>query len=82
MVRTQIQLTEEQARQAKRHAADEGISLAEYIRRALDARMESRLRPSREELRQRALEAIGSFASDATDVSERHDDYLAEAYSQ
>ncbi|MGH2555074.1 MAG: ribbon-helix-helix protein, CopG family, partial [Actinomycetota bacterium] len=32
MIRTQVQLTEEQARQLKRVAAERGVSLAEIIR--------------------------------------------------
>ena len=36
MVRTQIQLTEEQARRLKALAAEQGVSMAELIRRSVD----------------------------------------------
>ena len=36
MVRTQVQLTEVQARRLRRRSREEGISLAEAIRRAVD----------------------------------------------
>ena len=39
MVRTQIQLTERQARELKRMAAKEGVSMAEVIRNAVDAKI-------------------------------------------
>jgi len=38
MVRTQVQLTEEQAAAVRRMAADEGVSMAEVIRQAVEAR--------------------------------------------
>lgn len=43
VIRTQIQLTQEQARLAKQPAAERGVSMAEFIRGALDGA----LRPSR-----------------------------------
>jgi plasmid stability protein len=82
MVRTQIQLTEKQSRALKERAAQHGISVAEYVRRAVDKVLEQETTPDREELMRRSLAAIGRFKSDKTDVSVRHDDYLAEAYSQ
>ncbi len=36
MVRTQIQLTEQQARRLRRHARERGVSLAEIIRRCVE----------------------------------------------
>ncbi|MCE5322099.1 ribbon-helix-helix domain-containing protein [bacterium] len=79
MVRTQIQLTENQAEQAKRAAAQMGISMAEYIRHALDTSLKQQLAL---EARQRALNVIGCVKSDTGDLSVNHDRYLEEAYSE
>jgi hypothetical protein len=80
MVRTQIQLTEEQSRRLKEIAAAEGVSVAEIIRRSVDRYVGTSLRPSLDELRDRARSIAGQFTSDQTDVSSNHDKYLAEAY--
>ena len=81
MVRTQIQLTERQARELKRMAAREGVSMAEIIRRAVDAKIREGAReiPWEERVR-RARSAMGKFHSGLKDVARRHDHYLAEAY--
>ena len=83
MVRTQIQLTERQARELKRIAAKEGISMAEVIRRAVDAKIRGGAGevPWEEQVR-RAQAAMGKFRSGLKDVAERHDDYLAEEYGK
>ena len=83
MVRTQIQLTERQARELRRIAAKEGVSMAEIIRRAVDAKIRggSGEVPWQERVR-RAQAAMGKFRSGLKDVAERHDDYLAEEYGK
>lgn len=80
MVRTQIQLTEEQARRLKRAAAERGVSLAEIIRHAVDEELRRTSGPDREEIKRRALAIAGMFDSGTPDLVEKHDDYLAEAY--
>jgi predicted Ser/Thr protein kinase len=82
MVRTQIQLTEQQARAVKAIAAAQGISVAEAIRRAIDGMTQSRSAVDTEESRRRALRIVGKFRSGKRDVSKRHDAYLAEAYEE
>ena len=82
MVRTQIQLTTQQAQLAKELAAERGVSIAEVIRQALDAMLQSRSRPSRDEIRRRALAAVGAIKDGPTDLSSRHDDYAVEAFEQ
>ncbi len=79
MVRTQIQLTEEQSEDVKRLAAEEGISGAQFIRQAIDDAREKR---KQRELRKRALEFIGCFDSGLGDLSVNHDKYAAEAYAE
>ena len=82
MVRTQIQLTEQQARAVKAIAAAQGISVAEAIRRAIDLMTQSRSAMDTEERRRRALRIVGKFRSGKRDVSKRHDAYLTEAYEE
>lgn len=82
MVRTQIQLTEDQARRLKTQAATQHISVAELVRRAVDKSLTEQQAPDPVELRRRALAASGCGHSGLGDVSERHDDYLVEAYGE
>ncbi len=79
MIRTQIQLTEDQVRELKRAAAAQGVSMAEVIRRCIDRGVAEEL-PDREASYRRAGALIGAFEDrrGAKDVSTRHDVYLAE----
>jgi len=82
MVRTQIQLTEEQARKIKKIAASRGVAMAEVIRDAVDGVIGSNSGTMPEVRRTRAIEILGKFRSGKKDVSKRHDAYLAEAWSK
>lgn len=78
MVRTQVQLTEKQFQALKRVAAREKVSMAEIIRRALDRVVEAESMPDRDEVKRRAIAAIGSCRSGVPDLAECHDEYWAE----
>jgi predicted transcriptional regulator len=80
MVRTQIQLTDEQAKRLRAFASERRVSVAEIIREAVEERMKRAGAPSREEIKARALAVAGMFESGTPDLVERLDDYLAEAY--
>jgi len=80
MIRTQIQLPEEQLAMLKQLAALQHTSMAEMIRRAVAAFTASPESGNIREKRQRALAAAGRFHSGSKDLAQRHDDYLAEAY--
>jgi hypothetical protein len=82
MVRTQIQLTEEQARKVKKIAASRGVAMAEVIRDAVEAVIRSDAAAVSKERRQRSLEGVGKFRSGKRDVSEKHDAYLNEVWGQ
>ena len=82
MVRTQIQLTAEQARKVKKIAASRGVSMAEVIRDALEGAIRSYPSDVSEQKRKRALEIVGKFRSGKRDVSRKHDAYLTEAWSK
>ena len=78
MVRTQIQLTEEQARSLKRLAASRQVSIAELIRQGVDTVLRSNTGIDLDEKRRRAIAAAGRFRSGQRDISEKHDKFLAE----
>jgi len=80
MIRTQVQLTEEQMRRLRDLAAKRGVSMAEIIRQAVDVMVRSGGDIPPEERRRRALQAVGRFASGHRDTGEEHDKYLDEAY--
>lgn len=82
MVRTQIQLTEEQARRLKAMAAEQGESMAALIRRGVDALLAAEPPTCTAERKRRAVEAAGRFRSGLTDVARNHDRYLAEFYAE
>lgn len=82
MVRTQIQLTEEQARSLKTMAAKKGVSVAALIRSGIDLALASGVLTDDAEIRRRALSVVGCVHSGTGDLSARHDDYLAEIYAE
>lgn len=80
MERTQISLEPEQADRLRRLAAKRGVSMAHLIREAVDRTYGSVLIPTRAELWERAMSAVGCGHGDGSNVSEHHDDYLDEIY--
>ncbi len=78
MIRTQIQLTERQAAAIKNLAKKKHISMAEIIRRSIDTMVKTGTID--EQRRARAIEAAGKFHSGISDISVKHDRYLAEAF--
>ena len=79
MIRTQIQLTEEQVRRIRALARREGVSMAEIIRRGVDDFLAS-AELSWDDLWERASSLVGDFEDreSADDVAARHDEYLDE----
>lgn len=82
MVRTQIQLTEEQSTNLKQLAEQDNVSVAELIRRSVDRYLQEQGGVSQEERQQRLLSVIGIGNSDVNDLGVNHDDYLAEIYAE
>ncbi len=80
MVRTQIQLSEKQAKALKKLAARRNVSVAELIRQAVDEQLRAAGSIDGDERKRRALEAVGRFHSGLSDLSSAHDQYLAEAF--
>ena len=80
MQRTQIYLRPEQHRALLEEATEKGISLAELVRQIVEEHLQRRTkapRPPKEVF----LRIVGIGESGQADISERHDDYLAEALS-
>ena len=82
MIRTQIQLTEQQVQNLKSLANARGVSMAELIREGVDSLLKAQQGIDLAERRRRAVAAAGMFQSDVSDLGANHDRYLAEAYEQ
>jgi predicted DNA-binding ribbon-helix-helix protein len=78
MIRTQVQLTDDQARTLRKVAAERGVSVAAVIRQLVD----EGLRAPASARSARARAAIGRFASGSNTVSRDHDRELDRAFSQ
>jgi hypothetical protein len=76
VVRTQIQLTEGQARALRRLAQTRGVSMAAVIRELLEQALVS----PRDARIERALAVVGRFSSGETTTSRDHDEELARAF--
>jgi predicted DNA-binding protein len=79
MIRTQIQLSEEQYRRLKSCIRDLDISLSAAIREAVDHWLSGRDRAA---VAERSLRSLGGFRSGRRDVSKRHDEHLADLYGE
>lgn len=82
MVRTQIQLTEQQFHTLKILANEQKVSMAELIRRSIDGFLQSFKEPTLDEKQRKALSVIGILSAEETDISTNHDKYLAEIYAE
>lgn len=82
MIRTQIQLTEEQAAKLRSLSVERHQPMAELIRISIDRFLQNEVGASRDRKRERAKGAAGRFASSNSDVSAEHDRYLAEAFGE
>ena len=82
MIRTQIQLPEEQYRILKEIALEKSVSMAEIIRESIEIYIRSAPYSILEDKYQRALDIIAITSSGVTDLSTNHDDYLAEVYEE
>lgn len=80
MVRTQIQLTEQQTKALRKMASARRVSMAELVRQGVDSMLRSNTVIDADEKRARALAAAGRYRSGRRDVSREHDQHLAEAF--
>lgn len=82
MVRTHVQLAEEQLAALREIANKQGVSVSHLVREGVELLLQQRRGPSREELVRRSLEAVGLFRSGTGDLSAKHDECFAEAAEQ
>jgi hypothetical protein len=79
MHRIQVQLTARQEKALRELSRLRGSSISALIRDGIDHILEPSAHERAAQL-ERARMVIGTFESGLTDVSERHDAYLADAY--
>ncbi len=79
MIRTQIQLTDEQASLLKEMAHESNESIAALIRKALDQFL-SKQQPNRRALYRQALAVVGKYNAGVHDIAIEHDRYLEEEF--
>ena len=77
MIRTQVQLTEQQLLRLRALAAERGLSISELVRNGVDHILSHAEREEHGDRAQRAIAAVGRFHSGRADVACRHDAYLA-----
>ena len=83
MTRIVIRLTENQVRDLKAIAVSRGMSVSALVRESLDLYLGRDGRNPRQEDRIGRVRALaGKGSSGRSDISERHDDYLAEAFAE
>lgn len=82
MIRTQIQLPEEQVAFLKKIAAAEQKSMAELIRQSIELLAKTKYNVKEKERRKRAMAAAGRFRSGVKDLATSHDSYLAEVFGK
>ncbi len=80
MVRTQIQLTDDQAARLKEMAHETNDSIAAIIREALDRFFTMQQPSNRRALYRQALGVVGKYSAGVHDVSIEHDRYLEEEF--
>jgi hypothetical protein len=79
MVRTQIQLTEDQARKLRELSIASNESVASLIRNAID-RFLATGKPNRSAQYRQALSLAGKYKTEHSNTAVEHDRYLEEAF--
>jgi predicted transcriptional regulator len=82
MIRTQIQLSEEQVTLLKKMAVARHESMAEIIRQAVDCFAKAKQGGGEEQRRRRAMAAAGRFRSGVKDLAASHDSYLTGIFGE
>jgi len=80
MTRAQVQFTASQLAALRELANRQNRSIADVVRECVDRYVATPQPEDRKALIERAKKAAGSFASGKSDISSRHDDYLADAF--
>ena len=79
MIRTQIQLEEEQLAWLRKESKARGVSISQLVREGVSFfQKQNKIVP--DEKKKAALAVIGCFSSGHEDISEKHDIHLAGIY--
>ncbi len=81
MIRTQVQLEDDQMAWLKSKAKERGVSISKLFRESVELYSKV-MTKTPEDKKKRAMMAMGKFSSGKTDVSAKHDSYLAEAFKE
>ena len=79
MIRTQVYFTEEQHHALRQAAEREGISMTAFLRRLVERDLLGKFR-SRDCAKDAVMALADLGRSDRSDISERHDEALAEVF--
>jgi hypothetical protein len=79
MVRTQVQIQEDQINWLRSKARDKGVSVSQLIREGIDLYRSQEESLPREKM-EKALAAVERFSSGLSNISARHDEYLSDAF--
>ena len=79
MAKMHVQIPEGDLAALRQLAAEQGVSVAELVRRGVRKVLDGEGKPSREELLRRARAVAGKYSSGKPDLGLRHDDYLHES---
>jgi len=82
MIRTQVQLTEEQVRALRQLAVQKKRSLADLVQESVELFLTQESQPGKALRIERALQAAGRFSSGDASGSSEHDRHLSEAYRE
>jgi hypothetical protein len=82
MIRTQVQLREDQLKALRQMSAATGKSTAELIRNGIDQYLAAKRVSDAGDRIERAIRVAGMFSSGLAGVSAEHDRYLAEAFER
>ena len=80
MVRTQVQLTEDQLDTLRQLSATTGRSIADLVRQGVEYYLSTQQHGGREQQIERARRVAGKFSSGSSDGSSQHDRHLADAF--
>jgi len=81
MIRTQVQLEEDQMEWLKSRAKEMNVSISQLFRESVEIyRKLSKKAP--DDRKKRVKNIIGKFSSGKEDGSDKHDDYLADAFEE
>lgn len=79
MIRTQVQLEENQIQWLRATAKDTGVSISQLVRDSISFFQKQKNNSTNKE---KALQAVGSFRSGKSDIARNHDKYLTEIYGK